>query len=221
MNLKNAFRYQNKLSQMLNQCTAALSIRSNLTKTQETHLRSKVVKEDEDVTIVTDNSGEDLVGNINNLMGFTMYLIGQKEALTKAIREAKMAADMDVDGETALNQARQTIAKALSFMADLKASETTIAGGGNGVKFNADGEQVTYRCDLKRVVSINYDRNQVKSNLKALTKKANETSEAIDAALITTQVDYDPPFEADDTIVSVFNNWVDANAPADNTETVG
>jgi hypothetical protein len=213
MNLKNAFRYQNKLGNMLNQCTILLSSKPNLTKITETHLRSKVVKEDEDLVITNDNSGEDLIGNINNLMGFAMYLLAQKELLTKAIRKAKIEASMDIDGETSMNQSRQNLAKAFSYMADLKASENVITGGGSGVKFNADGEQVTYRCDLKRVISIDYDRNKVKSNLKALSKKANETSEAIDAALVTATVDYDPPFDVDDTIVSIFNAWVEANPP--------
>ena len=34
-----------------------------------------------------------------------------------------------------------------------------VHGGGNGYRFNQDGNQVSYRCDVRRVTTINFDRN--------------------------------------------------------------
>ena len=43
-----------------------------------------------------------------------------------------------------------------------------IPNGGTGYRFNTDGNQVSYRCDVKKVTTINYDRNKVRNHLAAL-----------------------------------------------------
>jgi hypothetical protein len=52
MNLKEAFRYQNKLQHLMDEATDILSDDRNITKTQNTHLRSKVMAEAENETTV-------------------------------------------------------------------------------------------------------------------------------------------------------------------------
>ena len=34
--------------------------------------------------------------------------------------------------------------------------EQTISNGGTGYRFNAEGNQISYRCDVRRVTTINY-----------------------------------------------------------------
>ena len=52
MNLKEAFRYQNKLQALMDEAQSLLSRDSNVTKVQNTYLRKKVMAEAEDETTV-------------------------------------------------------------------------------------------------------------------------------------------------------------------------
>ena len=53
MNLKEAFRYQNKLQAFLEEAHSTLDRDSNVTRVENTHLRHKVNAEAEDETVVT------------------------------------------------------------------------------------------------------------------------------------------------------------------------
>ncbi len=60
------------------------------------------------------------------------------------------------------------------MMNDLRSSEVTLSNGGTGCRFNAEGNQISYRCDVRRVTTINFDRNYIRSELgKAGQKSAN------------------------------------------------
>jgi len=111
-----------------------------------------------------------------------------------------------------LNGKRQEIAGLLRRMAGLRASETLIAGGGTGYRFNNEGNQVTYRCDVRRVVTINFDRNKVRRMCADLSRRADEVSAALDAALVNTQVDYAAPFDVNDTFAEAFEAYLEASA---------
>ena len=145
---------------------------------------------------------------ITEIVQFLIYLLNEKECLTVAIRKAKASLDFDVDGEVSLNTTRQSIAETLTRMNDLRNSEQIISGGGTGYRFNVDGNQVPYRCDVKRVTTINYDRNVIRTELAKLYKKADEISSKIDLSLVTSVVDYNPPFEINSSFADVFEAFV-------------
>ena len=52
MNLKEAFRYQNKLQSFMDEAQEILNRESNVTKVENTYLRHKVMAEAEDETVV-------------------------------------------------------------------------------------------------------------------------------------------------------------------------
>ena len=62
----------------------------------------------------------------------------------------------------------EELSRLLGRMSDLRGSEVVIPNGGTGYRFNTDGNQVSYRCDVKKVTTINYDRNKVRNHLAAL-----------------------------------------------------
>lgn len=76
-------------------------------------------------------------------------------------------------------------------MTEVRNSETLIPNGGTGFRFNNEGNQVSYRCDVKKVVTINFDRNKVRKMCADLSKKSDEISGQIDAAVVNTQVAYE------------------------------
>lgn len=139
-----------------------------------------------------------------------MYLLGEKEALFAAIRKTKEALDIDMDSsEVSLNAARQSIVRTFKRMKGLRSSEQTVSNGGTGYRFNADGNQITYRCDVKRVTTINYDRNIIRRELSRLNKASDETSAKLDLCLVTSAVDYEPPFDVNDSFADAFECFME------------
>lgn len=205
MNLKEAFRYQNKLQSLMDEAQYILGRDVNVTKIKTTYLRSKVVPEAEDETVVRVPETE-YAEQITDIVKFLLYLLDEKEKLFAAIRKAKNALPIDMDGEISLNSARQNIAQTLGHMNDLRGSEQTISHGGEGYKFNAEGNQVMYRCDIEKVTTINFDRKVVQSKLKELNRKSDETSARIDLCLVTSEVDYEPPFDVNTSFAEAFES---------------
>ena len=174
----------------------------NVVKVENTILRHKVNPEAADETTVepADTVYADQITDIAVLL---MFLLGERERLSRAIREAKKAMDMDFDGEVSLNTRRQELASIFRNMVQLRSSETVISGGGVGYKFNAEGNQVSYRCDLKTVTTINFDRSKIRSYAAALSRKADEISADLDKRMVNTEVSYEPPFDVNDTFAEV------------------
>ena len=129
--------------------------------------------------------------------------------LAAAIRRAKNNLDIDMDSEVALNSARQTVAGIFRTMNGIRSSEQTIANGGTGYRFNADGNQVTYRCDVRRVTTINYDRNVIRAELGRLDRAADEMSAKLDICMVTSSVDYTPPFDVNSGFADAFENYLE------------
>ena len=202
MNLKEAFRYQNKLQRLMEEAEDILRRDRNVVKVEQTALLHKVNPDAADETTVepADTVYADQITDIAVLL---MFLLGERERLSRAIREAKKAMDMDFDGEVSLNTRRQELASIFRNMVQLRSSETVISGGGVGYKFNAEGNQVSYRCDLKTVTTINFDRSKIRSYAAALSRKADEISADLDKRMVNTEVIYEPPFDVNDTFAEV------------------
>ena len=142
MNLKEAFRYQNKLQSFMDEAQSILDRDANVTKTENTYLRHKVMPEAEDETVLIAPETE-YSEQITDIAKFLVYLLEQKTTLFAAIRKAKSVLEIDMDSEVSINAARQSIARTFKRMNDLRASEQTVSNGGTGYRFNAEGNQVT------------------------------------------------------------------------------
>ena len=207
MNLKEAFRYQNKLQMLMYDAEEILRNRANITKVTNTNLRHRVMPEMSDETVIEIPESE-YSGRITDVALFLVFLLEEKTALAAAIRKSKNQLDIDMDSETGLNSARQRIAGIFRTMNSLRASEQTIANGGTGYRFNADGNQVTYRCDVRRVTSINFDRNVIRAELGKLDRAADETSAKLDLCAVTAAVDYAPPFDVNADFADAFETYL-------------
>ena len=65
--------------------------------------------------------------NVTALIRFTMFILGEKEKLFRAIRKAKNEQAVDIDSEVSLNGTRQSVAASLRRLAGLRASETVVS----------------------------------------------------------------------------------------------
>ena len=139
MNLKEAFRFQNKLGTLMDEAQGILGREANITKVENTYLRQKVYDGAENETVV-DTPPTEFADRITDVVKFVMHLMDQREKLSKAIHAAKNALPIDMDSEVGLNAKRQEIARVLKRMADVRNSEVLINGGGTGYRFNQEDE---------------------------------------------------------------------------------
>ena len=205
MNLKEAFRFQNKLQSMMDEAQSILGSTANITKVQNTYLRKKVMTEAENETTI-DAPATEYSEQITLVAEFLLHLLSEREKLSVAIFQAKAGLNLPagLDGEVSLNSKRQEVAGLFRRMAGLRSSEVLIPNGGTGYRFNNEGNQVSYRCDVKRVTTINFDRNKIRKLCGDLSKKSDEVSAALDSVLVNTQVEYTVPFDVNDTFAEAF-----------------
>lgn len=213
MNLKEAFRLQNKMQELSREASRILMEDRNITQTKNTHLRKKVMPEAENEVVVETPTTE-YADRINELCDFFMWLTEEREALSKAIYEAKLnltVCNGGFDNIAGINRSRREALHIFRHMAELRAYEKEIPNGGYGYRFTPEGNQVTYKCDLKKVVTINYDRNKVRAYASELGRKADEDSAAMDMELIMSKVDYEPKVDVNDSFTAIFNAFCESH----------
>ena len=213
MNLKEAFRFQNKLGSLMEEAQGILSRDANITRVENTYLRKKVFDGAENETVI-DTPPTEFSDRITEIVRFLMLLMEQREALSKAIRTAKSALPIDMDSEVGLNAKRQEIARVLKHMTDVRNAEVVINGCGTGYRFNQDGNQVTYRCDVKRVTTINFDRKVVKNLAAEMNSCADQISAELDRRLVNSEVAYEAPFDVNDSFAEIFSAFAEAQGEA-------
>lgn len=213
MNLKEAFRFQNKLGTLMDEAQGILGREANITKVENTYLRQKAYDGAENETVV-DTPPTEFSDKITEVVKFVMHLMDQREKLSKAIHAAKNALPIDMDSEVGLNAKRQEIARVLKRMADVRNSEVLINGGGTGYRFNQEGNQVTYRCDVKRVTTINFDRKVVRNFAAEMNRRADAVSAELDRCLVNSEVAYEAPFDVNDSFAEIFSAFAEAPSEA-------
>ena len=200
MILKEAYRYQNYLSNLVSSAEGYLCKKDFITETTQTHNRKKVNPEAEDEVMVVKTSY-----NVDftpmQLVDFISKALKEKQKLSDAILTAKRNTEIDIDTSIAMNKIKQNYISVLTSMVKVKSSE--IVSKGSAYKFNADGDQVTYYYDIDNITTINYDRNDIRGIIKKLQKETDEVSIKLDAIQSTVQVDYEPIWDISDSLEDI------------------
>ena len=155
MNLKEAFRFQNKLQSLMDEAQSILGDTTNITKVQNTLLRKKVMPEAENETTIAAPATE-YSEQITLVAEFLLHLLTEREKLSVAIFHAKNCLNLPagLDGEVSLNSKRQEVARLFRRMAGLRSSEVLISNGGTGYRFNNEGNQVSYAPALRPIHQV-------------------------------------------------------------------
>ena len=66
---------------------------------------------------------------------------------------------------------------------------------------------MAYKCDVRKVVDINFDRKVVRKHLSALNEKADAVSAELDKCLVNTEVPYEVPFDVNDSFADGFEKY--------------
>lgn len=205
MNLKEAFRYQNFLDKHLNEALSYLQYTPNVTSVKQEHRRKKACTDAENETVTLDTE-RTIQMPVNSIISFVVSLLEEKTTLSEAIQKAKAACKVDIDSSIAMNKQRQNISRVFSVMGSIKAQERTLQG--TALKFNNDGNQIQYRYDIQEVSTIDFDRNVVKAKAKALLSECDIISNCIDKIMIDTVVEYDTPYDVNDSFTDVLDTFV-------------
>ena len=195
MNLRESFQYMNFLDGKLEEIEWKLRETKNVVTIKETHMKSTSNPnfQDEDKVIEPDIEFEAV-----QLIDFMDVIMKEKTELSKAIHEAKNKAEVNLDHAISLNKAKQKQAIILKRLIDLKTKEEERRE--TAYMINNEGNQVPFYYPVKRVATINYDRNKVKKRYKAIKKECDEMSTLIDKIQINTEVVFDPKWDVSDTL---------------------
>lgn len=195
MNLRESFQYMNFLDGKLEDIEWKLRDTKNVVTIKETHMKSASNPnfQDEDKIIEPDIEFEAV-----QLIDFMDVIMKEKAELSKAIHEAKNKAEVNLDHAISLNKAKQKQAIILQRLIDLKTKEEERRE--TAYMINNEGNQVPFYYPVKRVATINYDRNKVKKRYKAIKKECDEMSTLIDKIQINTEVVFDPKWDVSDTL---------------------
>ena len=190
MNLRESFQYMNFLDGKLEEIEWKLRDTKNVVTIKETHMKSASNPnfQDEDKTIEPDIEFEAV-----QLIDFMDVIMKEKTELSMAIHEAKNKAEVNLDHAISLNKAKQKQAMILKRLMDLKTKEEERRE--TAYMINNEGNQVPFYYPVKRVATINYDRNKVKARYKAIKKECDEMSTLIDKIQINTEVVFDPKWD--------------------------
>jgi len=161
-----------------------------------------------------DSDAEDMVEEVDygefhkndDVLGFMLRLVEEKERLTTAIGIAKASIGFDIDTAVETNKFRQAVASRVKTMLRFMPSKKTERG--MDYKFNVEGNQTQYYYDIEVVTEEAFDRDKAKTASRNLISEADSVSAAIDSAMINTKVDYEPPFNVNDSFEDVMEEFL-------------
>ena len=203
MNLKESFRYQNFLENMLAYAGNSLTDREHSLTITKNHLRKKANAEAEDMMETVD------VGEFfknDDVLKFMTMLVEERSKLPKAIGKAKASIGFDLDAAIETNKFRQTVANRVKTMLRFTASKRTERG--TDYKFNVEGNQTQYYYDIEVKANEAFDRSVAKDTMRKLILEADKVSAEIDSAMINTMVEYDAPFNVNDSFEDVMTDFL-------------
>lgn len=205
MNLKESYRYANFLDTLITKSICLLNSDNFITVKEQTHLKQKAnPNADNEVVVVPKVST--IEANTMNVIDFAMVVFAEREALHNAIAEAKKKMEINMDAALSANKRKHDFIRTLQFLSGLKSAERQISG--NDYMLNAENNQVKYFYTINEVMTIDFDRNQVKGLMKRLLKETDETSNKLDALEITTEIDFTPIFDVNDTFEDLVETYV-------------
>lgn len=206
MNLKESFRYQKFLDGLMRNAVANLQNPCHCLKTTKVHYRHTVNPDAADETEIVDDG--EFVHN-DAMLAFMAHLIEVREELSIAISKAKQSIGFDADAAIETNKFRQMLNGAVRQM--LRYTATKRKTKESDYKFDINGQQVPYRYDVEITTTERYDKAAAKDLMRATIAKADEVSSAVDAAMINTTVEFNPPYDVNETFDDVLEVFIQLN----------
>ena len=204
MNLKEAFRYQNYLTEMSN--TVISKFRSaNIYSVTETHLRSMSNPEARDEEI-NKTPVRDFDCSVDDLVDLSVFILGEKERLANKICETKASRVPLFDAFSSVNQTRRLLYNHLRFLTSAKETESEFES--KAFMLNNEHNQVPYFYTTIKKCTPDFDVTKVRDISKSLIETADAISASLDKELVDTELeDFNPAFSPNDSfddVVQIF-----------------
>lgn len=204
MNLKESFRYQNFLDNLLRYAVNSVSDRDHCLTVTKTHLRNKA---NPDVNDLTETVEVEKFFKNDDVLAFMETLVEEKSTLTQRISEAKAGvSEIDLDAAIESNKFRRQVSNAIRTMMRYTPRKTVEQG--RDYKFNVEGNQIAYYYDVEIKSIEAYDKASAKELMRNMIVTADKNSTMIDTVLINTTVDYEPKFDVNDSFEDVMESFV-------------
>ncbi len=203
MILKESFRMQNHLYDLMMKAGSFLSDEENIMNIKEEHQRRKSNPKDEDEIVEVKRKTEMIPDKVLELY---LDLLSEREKLAQAISKAKSSAEIDIDATISANKDRHVALVKLRDMADVQPTETFESGRGHLI--NAEGNQTPYVYKIRCVRTIDFNREALKGIIKRLQRESDEASAKIDLLNVTLEVDYTPKYDLDDSFEDAYAKFV-------------
>ena len=208
MNLKESFRYQNFLDDLMTSACTFVRDRDNAFVITKSHHRSKANPDAEDI-VETVEFDTRYVPN-DDIIKFMQWLVDEREKLTKEISKTKATlmqeTGFDIDAAVEANKFRQSANRAVKSM--LGHTTTKRTERGQEYKFNAEGNQMPYYYEIEVTATEAYDKEAAKAFMRSVITEADKMSEHIDKAMINSNVQYEPKFDVNETFEDVMAEFI-------------
>lgn len=201
LNLKQSFKHQNKLSELIDSLTSHLSWSENVSNITELHKKEKVIESKSDETITREKN---LKYDTDDVVKTLLTLVDEKCKLTHAINCAKVYTDKDIDGIIASNIIIRKALRPLKVMCSLK--ETTKIKNGKDYSFNVEGNQMPFIYEIEEISKPDFNQSELKKVVKEYESQLEEDSNMIDEIYVSTKVDYTPIISDNDTLEDVIES---------------
>jgi hypothetical protein len=128
----------------------------------------------------------------------------ERERLSAVIHKAKqsicLSSGVGIDEAVMINKERRAIADVFKYLAFLRPTPQRLEkNGGSAYMFSESekngAQQVMISYDVLVKTSIDYDRNNVKSEYKRLLKEADSVSSEIDGILAGKIIEFEPAYD--------------------------
>lgn len=220
MNLKEAFAYRNYLSSMFNELKRNAMSTDAFCVVKEEHLKSKANPGADDEffdsrsgTLQSPISIYEAPGVLaqvdpEKIVEVLFSLESEIEALDEKICDAKASQSKNIDVLVATNKHMRQIVDVLNAALMHKTSETRSDAIAYKIIESGEhaGEQVAYRYPVRKVTTIDFDRNKLKKLAGRYSDEVEARSYEIDELMLTIKIDHDPRFSKTDTLQDIIDS---------------
>lgn len=202
MVLREAFRYQNFIESILGAAERFLAQNDNIMKVVENHNCSKAQPSVEDFIKEHERT---IDVSPDTVIDFYISVFKEREALSRAINDAKVQHCPDMDMELSLNKTRQRIAGRLKQVSSNKPTKSVTRG--SAFCFNNEGNQVQFYYDINVESEPDFNRQNVKKIVKEITEESDTISTRLDYYLSNVPVNFEKSFDMNETFEELIEEY--------------
>lgn len=204
MNLKESFRYQRFLDNLMSNACSSVQEKEHCLTTTKKHLRHKSNPEASD--FVEEVECDSAFFPTDAVVQFMFWIVEERQKLTIAIGKAKASIEFDIDAAVETNKFRQSLSRAIRWVLQYTPSKRIEQGC--DYKFNVDGNQTPYVYEVEVTTSEAYDRDKLKATMLDAISTADTVSAEIDKAMINTTVEYEPMYDVNESFEDIMEKFL-------------